>query len=449
MKGFKKWRSWGLRIGIGLGAILLLASLVLAFGLPNYQIKHSPNAKLKITASEKGYQLSQNDQALFIKGAAGEGHLIELQNTGGNTLRLYDYFVTDSLLTLADSLGINIILDLDLPRVAKPFDYHDVAKVDSLVEAVKSNVRSMMHHPSIVVWNIGNEICPPSWKMAAPWRTIGRIAQELKSLDPSRLTSTAIPLHPTPLIQARMFANELDFLSINAFKLTLSITPYWEYCLPCWDGPYLYSEIGPMGTWQVEANDWNVHQEWSDRRKTEYLAYMYEHFLPQEPNCLGSCAFFWGFKQERTHTWYSLFSDQGEKTPMIDELEKVWQGKYPNNRAPIIENLKVSDAHQGKNVTLKADSVYQAIVHITDPENDTLSISWEIYHEGDYRHKFNGEGENRPQALTGLILSSHDSIVEFKVPDSPGDYRLFVYARDGHNNFGSFNIPFFVVLDTY
>jgi len=448
MKEIKKWSLFSLKlIGITAG-IALIAILIFSFGLPNYKHQNS-SAILSIHKTEDGYKFWKNGAPQTINGVAGEGHLHELKETGGNTIRLYHYYLSDSLLSLADSLQLNVIVDLDLPRESLPFDYGDPQKVDSLVNQLKKSVTDMMHHPSIIVWNIGNEICAPSWRMAAPWRTVGRIAQELKQLDPSRLTSTSVPLHPTSLIQARMYANNLDFLSINSFKLTLGLTDYWDYCIPCWDGPYLYSELGPMGTWQVEANAWNVHQELGDINKSEYLAYMYEHFLPAEKNCLGSCAFFWGFKQERTHTWYSLFSEQGEATPSVNELERVWKGSYPANLAPRVEFIEIFDGYPEPNIALKAGTKHEAIVHVSDPENDSLQISWEIYHEGNYRHKFNGEGENRPKALPDLIISSADSTIQFKVPETPGDYRLFVYARDGHNNFSSFNLPFFVVLDSY
>lgn len=36
---------------------------------------------------------------------------------------------------------------------------------------------------------------------------------------------------------------------------------------------------------------------------------------------LGSYVFLWGQKQERTHTWFSLFTRTGESTPAIDVLQ--------------------------------------------------------------------------------------------------------------------------------
>lgn len=427
----------------------MLGILIFWLALPNYQLRPQYEGPLQIVAQDEGYTLQRQAEAHYIKGAAGNGKLSQIQAMGGNTLRLYHYFATDSILDLADSLGLQVIYDLDMPRESSPFAYDQSQKTDSLVEAIKQSVRRSRHHNSIVAWNIGNEIVAPDWRKSAPWKLVGRIAQELKVLDPQRLTTTAVPLHPVPLMMARLYAPELDFLSINAFKLSLGVTSYWDYCFVCWDGPYLYSELGPQGTWQVTANEWNVHQEWNDVRKTAHLAYMYDHFLPAEPNCLGACVFFWGFKQERTHTWYSLFSEEGEKTPIVDELSRVWQGHYPPNRTPMVEQIRVKGIDERHNTTLRAGQIQEAIVKATDPEGDSLQISWEIYHEGDYRHKFNGEGENRPQALPELILGAKDSLLRFQVPKNPGDYRLYVYARDGYNNISSHNIPFFVVLDEY
>ena len=53
-----------------------------------------------------------------------------------------------------------------------------------------------------------------------------------------------------------------------------------------------------------------------------------------DPRFLGSFIFFWGQKQEITHTWYSLFDEFGNKTESVSSAEEIWSGKAVNFKGP-------------------------------------------------------------------------------------------------------------------
>jgi hypothetical protein len=69
--------------------------------------------------------------------------------------------------------------------------------------------------------------------------------------------------------------------------------------------------------------------------------------------CLGGYAFLWGQKQERTPTWYGMFLKTGEATAVVDELTRYWSGQYPENRAPMVDDIRLNDKKAVENVYVK------------------------------------------------------------------------------------------------
>ena len=154
-------------------------------------------------------------------------------------------------------------------------------------------------------------------------------------------------------------------------------------------------------------------------------------------------AFYWGQKQERTHTWFSLFSEQGEITPMIDALERIWTDTVSGNHAPQAQAIRFEGFEDQENVYLAPGDTVLLKVYPEDPDGDELAISWELLPEGDYMLTTGGDEEARPEPLD-VELKTYDNMVWFAVPEKSGPYRIFAYVRDGKGGFGSHNLPFFV-----
>ncbi|MCB0841754.1 MAG: hypothetical protein KDE26_00630 [Bacteroidetes bacterium] len=438
-----------LKISAGILLVLLLALIVIYVINPDYQIHSPENARVRLVKTDQGYQLLKDGEPFYIHGAAGDGSLERLKNLGGNSIRLYRYYHIDSLVQVADTLGISVMVDLDLPPMRTGFDYDDPEKVDSLIAELKETVNKLKDHPSILIWNIGNELNLFYGEDFEVWKVINSIAEMIHETDPDHPTSTAIPMVWQDMILVRWFCPSIDILNINSFRFTLTPSSTIYTSLYGWQGPYVFGEMGPMGTWQAPANQWNVPIEWDDTRKAAHLTYIYDTLIKPDPKSLGAYAFFWGQKQERTHTWYSLFSEYGEKTPVADELSRIWTGEYKQNRSPQVEGILLNGKVAKENIHLNSGEIYEAEAYVKDPEDDSIMLEWAVFKEGDYRSTFGGDKEWRPQSFPELILEAHDKTVRFQAPEYPGDYRLFIYARDKHHNRGSLNVPFFVVLEQY
>lgn len=116
---------------------------------------------------------------------------------------------------------------------------------------------------------------------------------------------------------------------------------------------------------------------------------------------------------------------------MVDLMQHKWTGKWPENRAPLLDSLAINgDLGEKNDSYLHQGESYKASIAAFDLEGDSLKFVWEILPEGDYRFSTGGDKEYKPEPLEGVISVDRGKEIEFKAPDNPGAYRLFVYAYD-------------------
>lgn len=212
-----------------------------------------------------------------------------------------------------------------------------------------------------------------------------------------------------------------------------------------YEGPYLVTEWGATGHWEMPETNWGSPIEQSSTEKADAIRKRYERAILSDPaNCLGSYVFLWGQKQERTPTWYGLFTEKGENTEAINVMEYLWTGEWPEHMAPKIINAEIKDkGGRFDNVRLKENTVYTAIVDFDYSGDCDIDARAEILPEP-VELSDGGDFEQRPQTIEGLVLSATPSEIIFRSPSMNGAYRLFVYISDGNSNTGTINIPFFV-----
>ena len=109
---------------------------------------------------------------------------------------------------------------------------------------------------------------------------------------------------------------------------------------------------------------------------------------------MGSFVFLWGQKEERTPTWFSMFVEdtvdmlplKGEKTPMVEAMQRVWTGKELDETAPIVQGMTINGKSAIDNIRIKAGALFKAEVFATDKENDSLTYVWEVLKERSEEH---------------------------------------------------------------
>src|SRR5688572_31455207 len=99
-------------------------------------------------------------------------------------------------------------------------------------------------------------------------------------------------------------------------------------------------------------------EETSSEKAAVYKS-RYEYSVERDKEkCLGSYVFLWGQKQERTPTWYGLFTEAGEESEVIDVMQYLWTGKWPKNRAPHLEFMQIDGKKAIDNIYLTPDTNY-------------------------------------------------------------------------------------------
>jgi hypothetical protein len=117
---------------------------------------------------------------------------------------------------------------------------------------------------------------------------------------------------------------------------------------------------------------------------------------------IGSYVFLWGQKQERTPTWFGLFTEAGEETEAVDVMHYIWTGAWPPNRTPRVNSVSLDGKSAKQSVVLLAGESYQATFDVFDHENDSLSYRWEVKPESGAT-QVGGDFEKPLSSLDGLL----------------------------------------------
>ncbi|MGI4738586.1 MAG: glycoside hydrolase family 2 TIM barrel-domain containing protein [Janthinobacterium lividum] len=420
-----------------------LAVLLLAFAsLP--VVASPPAAPVKVTVQQANgrYRLLRAGQPYFVKGAGGSQYPERLAAYGGNSIRTWGTGEAPQVLAAANQYHLTVMLGLDVARERHGFDYNDAAAVAAQLQKIKGEVLKYKDNPAVLLWGIGNEL-NLDYTNPKVWDAVNDIAQMIHEVDPNHPTSTVLAgvgKREVEYIKARCPA--VDILSINTYA-GLATLPK-QIADAGWAGPYLVAEWGPTGHWEGPQTPWKASVEETSSQKAAVYKSRYEASVVQDrAHCLGSYVFLWGQKQERTPTWYGLFTEDGQETEVMDVLQYEWSGHYPPNRAPHIASFTLDGKTATQAVTLKPGQPVAVQQTITDPDADMLFLRWELLPESTDL-KQGGDREARPTPLPLEMGTNKLRQASFVVPTRPGAYRLFVYAEDKHGNVATGNIPFLV-----
>ena len=393
---------------------------------------------VQIVTNQGNWQLLVDNQPFFIKGVVGHTYLEKVKEYGGNSVRIGS---RKEELDKAHQLGLKALVNLPANAERNGFDYNNTEAIRKQTEKIVEIVQKTKDHPAVMMWAIGNEIdWIPGNKPYNPklWDAINDAAKAIKAIDPDHPVMTVIGTSSMKKVaEIVKQCPNLDLIGINTYGdiYTLSDT-LKKYG---WNKPFVIAEWGPDGYWEVSKTSWGAPYEQTGREKLDCYEQKYRKAI-ESGNCLGSYVFYWYHKQEITHTWFSMFNEKGEETPLPKLMKMMWTGELDANLAPVVDSINIDKFVRYQDIILKAGSAHKAIVTASDPDKDELTYQWEVRPEAVYA-SYAGQGEKEPKPIPGLIVDQKMTI-RFTVPKEKGAYRLYVYVTDGNNQFSTANLPF-------
>ena len=429
-----------------------LATIAVSACLPGLRASAIPVA---IQQEDDRFILLRGGDPYYVEGAGGVEQLPAAAAVGANSTRTWNHHRVDEVLAEAHSLGLTVTVGFWLSHQASDYESSDYR--NGLIATVREVVTRHRDHPAVLLWAIGNEIDIGA-NIPAAWSFVNELALLVKSIDPLHPTMTVIAGPSlSSMNHIADHAPAIDVLGVNAYD-GISVVPA-TVARSRFAGPYLVTEWGPRGHWEVATTPWRAPWEQTSEEKLESYERAYREFIKADvARCLGSYVFLWGQKQERTPTWYGVFAEanspagvDGERMPVYDLMTELWTGQPPVNRAPVMAGLWLNGTRADpllpiEQLRRRPGETFEVEARVTDREGDPLQFNWELLHEAT-RLGVGGSFEPRPERVEGAITSHPDTPhrVQVTVPAS-GHYRLFAYALDGQGGLATANFPFSSVL---
>ncbi len=418
---------------------------VLFIMLQGRAISQPQHVEVKLNARNE-YRLFKNGEEFYVKGAGGTEHWDQVTPAGGNAVRTWSTDNARAYLDEAQRLGLMVMMGLWVQHERHGFDYDNEAKVKMQLDNFRKVVMELKDHPALLLWGVGNEV-DLFYSNTKVWKAVNDIAKMIHEIDPHHPTTTVTAgLDPEEVKCIMKDAPEIDIYSINTYggigDVRANLRNYG------WKGPYLITEWGPNGHWEVGKTSWGspIEQTSSEKAKSYRERYLGE-IEKDAQYCMGSFVFLWGQKQETTSTWYGLFSESGLQSEAIDVLKEVWSHLTVTNHAPSIQRFTLMDKIPSESVTMYSDDWAKANVQFSDMDGDDCKVKWMVVPESQ-DIKSGGDAESKPMAVSGVIKKKGLNDVSFRAPNVAGGYRLFVEIYDNQGHYGYANFPFLVLERT-
>ena len=416
--------------------VLILGAFASVAGVRGDEPARGKPAVVRLVQRGGGFQLVRNGTPYVIKGVGGDASRKALVAAGGNSIRTWGTDNLGPLLDDAQRLGLTVTVGIWLGHERHGFNYNDAAQVAKQNESVRQTILRYKDHPAVLLWGLGNEMEGYGrGDNAAIWSAINSLAGMAKKLDPNHPTMTVVAeIGGDRVKNIHRLCPEIDVVGINSYGGAATLPKRYKEAGGV--KPYVLTEFGPPGVWEVKKNAWGAAPELTSTEKAACYRRVYKAAVSGSGGlCLGSYAFHWGSKQEATATWFGLLLPDGSRLGAVDALTELWTGKPPANRCPVIRSLKLAGPDE-----VQPGATVKATLDASDPDGDPLKVRWVLQREA-FAYGTGGDAEDAPPSWATAIVRSDAKQAEVRLPKDGGGYRLFAYVRDDRGGAAVANVP--------
>nr|WP_184840766.1 discoidin domain-containing protein [Allocatelliglobosispora scoriae] len=401
-----------------------------------------------VTGTQGNWQLRVGGQPWTVKGltygppqAAADGYMRDLKNMGVNTIRTWgvDDANTPTLLNKAAQQGIKVIVGHWLNQGA---DYaNDAAYKNATKTEIVNRVNALKNNPGVLMWDVGNEViltmqdhgytpAEVEARRIGYAKFVNELAVAIHAADPNHpVTSTDAYTFAWTYYKA--YSPALDLLAVNSYGAVGNIKQDWIN--GNYSKPYIVTEAGPDGEWEVPNDINGVPTEPTDLQKKAMYTASWNTIIGHTGVALGATEFHYGLENDFGGVWLNTFTGGWRRTG-YHSLKQAYTGTPSANTSPEINSMTVSNQ-----TAVPAGGTFTVNVGVSDPQGDQIRYNLMFSN----KHITGGTGFSNVR-----FTQTGNGAFTVTAPEQLGVWKVYVYAFDGQGNVGIEQKSFKVVPPT-
>ncbi|NUT50726.1 MAG: coagulation factor 5/8 type domain protein [Saccharothrix sp.] len=398
-----------------------------------------PGSGVRVAGSQGNWQLLVDGQPWTVKGltwgppaADAARYMPELKSMGVNTLRTWGTDAsTKPLLDAAAANGIRVMAGFWLQPGGGPgsggcVNYvTDATYKNDMMNTIRQWVTAYKDHAGVLMWNVGNESilglqnCYSGTELENQ-----RVAYAKYVNEAARVIHTIDANHPVTNTDAwtgawvylKAHAPDLDLYSVNSYGSVCDVRQNWV--AGGYTKPYLLTEAGPAGEWEVPNDVNGVPSEPTDVQKRDGYTRAWNCITGHTGVSFGGTLFHYGTEYDFGAVWFNL-TPAGKKRLSFYSVQRAFGGAAPANTPPVITGMSLP-------TSVPAGARLDIDVAASDPNGDP--ITWSA--------AFNSKYIDNSGGLAGTPVQVDGNRLTVTAPDRLGVWKVYVMAEDGRGNIG-------------
>lgn len=355
----------------------------------------------------------------------------DLKFLGVNTIRLWATNEnTGKLLDAAHANDIKLMMGIWM-RHGRPgmedddsFNYlEDKSGMEDMYNYAISTVEKYKDHPAVLTWAVGNEVylnMATDAEKEAYSLFLQRVCENIKKTDPN---------HPITSVEAWTFGLEwwqkyvpdIDIYGLNSYGPAANYLSA-ELEKREIDKPYIITEFGVTGEWDIKAEKNGIKVAPTDKEKYDAIAHGYHNWINNKPDCLGVYVFHYADGNSFVSPWL-LTHHRGMFRPQYWAIREAFTSAKPINKVPEIKTFMLPD------VETNSGEWIPVTLEVSDAENDSLIIDF-------HYNQRTGSRKRRDQINTLALRGNRSDGFEIQLPKEHGAIKVYVNVQDTYNNVG-------------